>query len=151
MRGHYWDEVTGYDSDEDLNTAAGPGPSAAEIESALEQAGAAYSFQNYLEDQGYLDHVEDMLGMIVSYAKHHRLPLLQRLTLSRWMEFTEASSYDWRPAASCSRIPVPIPITKTQKWERNLVSLGTIPSALPSASSSGAGKKRSTANATSSS
>lgn len=149
MRGHYWDEITGYDSNEDHNAAVEV-PTIEEIATAIESSGRQYSFTDYLDDWGYLDAAEEMLGLILVYSERNRLPLLQTVTLTKWMQFLETCSHtDWhRTPPKSPAVPPPIPLHRVPRWKGSLTSLGTIPRTRASVHLSEAGKKRSTASAT---
>lgn len=149
MRGHYWDEVTGYDSNEDHNAAVDAPPTLEELASAIESSGRSYSFTDYLDDHGHLDAAEDMLGLLLVYTERTRTPLLQTVTLTKWMDFLAQCSTWHRGPPTTPVIPPPIPPgRRLPPWKRSLTSLGTIPRARPSVPSSATGGRRSTAAAT---
>lgn len=154
-----WSYVSGNDDLEELSSAVQHLPTVGELEQALLEQGRPATFEERLEDAGVVDEAENFFGLIHSHRERTRLPLLQGLTWGKWMTLLEHTSIlPERPdPPRPPRVPAPIPLHRTGRWNRQLVSLGktptsnasgTTPSAPTSSRSSAPGRRRTTPAAT---
>lgn len=151
MRRADWNYVAGLNELEEHCSAVLYIPTIDDLEGEIVRGGSRVEFEDYVEDGGYMDALENLFGLLHNQLEQQKLPFLQGLTWSRWMELLEETS---RPPPPPPRIRAPKPMDPRRRlppWPRTLTTLGTIPSARSCAPSSRSAKKRATSAATTSS